>query len=215
MSFANFEKREINFKIVYYGPPLSGKTTNLEYLHRVMPADVKGQMTILSTQQDRTLYFDFLPLRSNAIKGFVSRFQLYTVPGQPVYNQTRRIVLTGVDGLVFVADSRWSEMERNAESFANLQENLATYKRLLCDIPYVLQFNKRDLPDIAPPEYMDFMLNRMDEKAEFHPSVASEGRGVIETLNVICRMVMARFITENKMDIGGIQDGKPVAVEDE
>jgi len=215
MSFANFEKREINFKIVYYGPPLSGKTTNLEYLHSAMPPDVKGQMTILSTQQDRTLYFDFLPLRSDAIKGFVSRFQLYTVPGQPIYNQTRRIVLTGVDGLVFVADSRWSEMERNADSFVNLQENLATYKRLLRDIPYILQFNKRDLPDIAPLEYMDFMLNRTDEKAESFPSVASEGRGVVEALNVICRMVMAQFIRENNMDIGGIDDGKPVAVEDE
>lgn len=215
MSFANFEKREINFKIVYYGPPLSGKTTNLEYLHGVMPSDVRGKMTILSTQQDRTLYFDFLPLRSGAIKGFVSRFQLYTVPGQPIYNQTRRIVLTGVDGIVFVADSRWSEMERTAESFANLQENLATYSRHLRDIPYILQFNKRDLPDIAPPEYLDFMLNQTEEKAASFASVASEGHGVVEALNAVCRMVMAKFIKENNMDIGGIAGGKAVAVEDE
>ena len=114
-----------------------------------------------------------------------------------------------------MADSRWSEMERNSESFANLRENLATYKRDLRDIPYILQFNKRDLADIAPLEYMDFMLNRSDEKAAYLPSVASEGRGVVEALNTICRMVMAQFIKENNMDIGGIGDGKPVAVEDE
>jgi len=167
MAFVNLEKREINFKIVYYGPPLSGKTTNLEYLHSVMPENARGDMTMLSTREDRTLYFDFLPLKSDVIRNFVSRFQLYTVPGQTIYNQTRRIVLTGVDGVVFVADSQWEEMEHNSESFMNLQENLQTYNRKLEEIPYLLQFNKRDLPDIAQVEHMDFMLNQLDEKAQF------------------------------------------------
>lgn len=199
MSFVNLNKREINFKVVYYGPPLSGKTTNLEFLHSVMPEDVKGKMTMLSTQQDRTLYFDFLPLKSNAIKGYVSRFQLYTVPGQPIYNQTRRIVLTGVDGLVFVADSQWDEMEHNVESFDNLQENLKAYKRSLDEVPYILQFNKRDLPNVAPVEFMDFMLNQRPVKALFFETVAKDGTGVYESLNMICKMVMAQFIKDHKM----------------
>ena len=164
-----------------------------------MPEEVKGKMTMLSTQQDRTLYFDFLPLKSSAIKGYVSRFQLYTVPGQPIYNQTRRIVLTGVDGLVFVADSQWDEMEHNVESFENLQENLRLYKRSLDDIPYVLQFNKRDLPNVAPVDFMDFMLNQRPVKALFFETVAKEGAGVYESLNMICKMVMAQFIKEHKM----------------
>jgi signal recognition particle receptor subunit beta len=199
MPFVNLGKREISFKIVYYGPPLSGKTTNIEYLHSVMPEEVKGEMTMLATQQDRTLYFDFLPLKSDAIKGFNSRFQLYTVPGQAIYNQTRRLVLTGVDGLVFVADSQWSEMEQNALSFQNLKENLATYNRSLDEIPFLLQFNKRDLPDIAPTEYLDYMLNQEAERVETVNSVAVEGDGVHATLNLICKMVMAQFIKENKM----------------
>ncbi|MDA0576683.1 MAG: gliding-motility protein MglA, partial [Verrucomicrobia bacterium] len=124
MSFVNFEKKEISFKIVYYGPPMGGKTTNLSHLHEVMPSGVRGNLTMLSTQQDRTLYFDFLPLQSSVIKGFISRFQLYTVPGQPIYDRTRRIVLTGADAIVFVADSQWAQMTANAESLENLNTNL-------------------------------------------------------------------------------------------
>jgi signal recognition particle receptor subunit beta len=212
MSFVNFAKREINFKIVYYGPPLCGKTTNLECLHDVMPDDVKGKMTMLSTQQDRTLYFDFLPLRSDAIEGFISRFQLYTVPGQPIYNETRRIVLTAVDGLVFVADSQWEVMEQNAESFDNLQDNLKTHNRSLDDVPYLLQFNKRDLPDIAPAQYMDFMLNQRVEQVPYFESVAIRGDGVHETLNMICKMVMAEFIKEHMMPAKEIPDDAGIAV---
>jgi small GTP-binding protein len=213
MSFVNFGKKEINFKIVFYGPPLCGKTTNLEQLHEIMPDDVKGKMTMLSTQEDRTLYFDFLPLKSDAIKGFTSRFQLYTVPGQTVYNQTRRIVLTGTDGLVFVADSQWDEMEHNVESFENLQENLITHNRSLDETPYVLQFNKRDLDAIAPPEYMDFLLNQREAKAMYFEAVAMNGIGVDETLNMICKMVMAQFVKENNMSLAPAKDDSHLAVE--
>ncbi len=215
MSFVNFGKREISFKIVYYGPPLSGKTTNLEFLHSIMPGDVKGQMTMLSTREDRTLYFDFLPLRSDAIKGFVSRFQLYTVPGQPVYDQTRRIVLTGTDGLVFVADSQWQEMENNVDSFENLVTNLEVHRRSVDDIPYVLQFNKRDVPDIAPVHYLDFVLNQRETRVEFFESVAVRGDGVQHTLNTICKMVMAQFVKENNMELAALTDGADVAVKTE
>lgn len=202
MPFVNLGKREINFKIVFYGPPLSGKTTNLEYLHAAMPKEARGDMTMLATQQDRTLYFDFLPLMSDAIKGFKSKFQLYTVPGQAIYNQTRKIVLTGVDGLVFVADSQWEEMEQNALSFQNLKDNLATFNRSLKDMPYLLQYNKRDLPDVAPREYLDFMLNRDGERILSIDAIACEGDGVFKTLNTICKMVMAQFVKDNKMKTG-------------
>ncbi|MFT5240240.1 MAG: signal recognition particle receptor subunit beta [Candidatus Promineifilaceae bacterium] len=199
MSFVSFERKEINFKIVYYGPPLGGKTTNLKYLHEVMPQDAKGKLTMLSTAQDRTLYFDFLPLKSEAIKGYVSRFQLYTVPGQPIYEKTRRIVLSGADGVVFVGDSQWSKMKENAQSFANLRDNLSLHGRSLDDVPYIFQHNKRDLDDIAPTEYMDFLLNHDSIKAPCLEAVAKDGIGVTESLNRICKMVMAQFIQQNNM----------------
>jgi len=200
MAFVNFEKKEINFKVVYYGPPLGGKTTNLIHLHEVIPQDSKGKLTILSTQQDRTLYFDFLPLKSEAIQGFVSRFQLFTVPGQPIYEKTRRIVLTAADGIVFVADSQWSKMPENAESFQDLKDNLEYNGLHLDTIPYLIQLNKRDLEDIAPIDYMDFMFNHERVKAACIETVATEGKGVGDSLNLISRMVMAKFIEEHEMN---------------
>jgi signal recognition particle receptor subunit beta len=177
-----------------------------------MPADVRGEITVLSTAQDRTLFFDFLPLESRAIKGFISRFQLYTVPGQTIYNRTRRLVLAGVDGLVFVADSQWHCMENNAISFANLRENLRSYSRALDQIPYILQFNKRDLDEVAPVTYMDFLLNQGDTWAPHFESVACAGLAVGESLNAICKMVMAQFIEEHKMSVDDFVVQREVAL---
>ncbi len=201
MSFVNFEKKEISFKVVYYGAPLGGKTTNLSHLHEVMPSSVRGDLTMLSTQQDRTLYFDFLPLQSTVIKGFISRFQLYTVPGQPIYDRTRRIVLTGADGVVFVADSQWTQMTSNADSLENLKANLVSHGRALETTPHVFQLNKRDLPDVAPVSYMDFLLNRGRVRADCMEAVASRGDGVAQTLNTICKLVLAQFIEEHNMKV--------------
>ena len=210
MSFVNFDRKEINFKIVYYGPPLGGKTTNLEYLHRVMPDEVKGSLTMLSTNSDRTLYFDFLPLLSNAIKGFTTRFQLYTVPGQPIYDQTRRIVLTAVDAIVFVADSQWDKMEANAESFRNLSVNLESHGRSLDSIPYIIQLNKRDLGDIAPISYLDFLFNHDSVHVACIESIATEGVGVDDCVNLVCKIVMAEFIQQHGMS-APCQHSEPAA----
>ena len=201
MSYVSFGNREVSFKIVYYGPPLGGKTTNLEQLHAALPEDVRGPITILSTQKDRTLYFDFLPLQSKVIRGFVSKFQLYTVPGQPIYNDTRRIVLSGVDGVVFVADSQWSQMENNAESFANLHENLGSYGLKLEKLPHILEFNKRDLPDIAPADYMNLLLNKGPRPVPTCEAIAVQGGGVFGALNAIAKLVMGRFMEKYNMEV--------------
>lgn len=212
MSFVNFSKKEINFKIVYYGPARSGKTTNLERIHALMPSDVKGKMAMLSTQEDRTLYFDFLPLRSDAITGFVSRFQLYTVPGQPIYDKTRQLVLIGADGVVFVADSQWEQMENNVGSFKDLEINLAVHKTSLQDLPFVIQFNKRDLPNVAPQDYMEFLLNSGTVTTTCLPAVAAQDVAVDSTLNLICKMVMAKFIRDNNMESRSLETEASVAI---
>ncbi len=199
MSFINFSRREITFKIVYYGPALCGKTTNVEKIHESVSLGYRGELTMLSTQQDRTLYFDFLPLKSEIIKGYVSKFQIYTVPGQVIYNATRKLVLRSVDGIVFVADSQWDKMQENAESFKNLEENLADQKDSIDDIPYILQYNKRDIDNIAPVHYMDFMLNQRSHGVPSIESVAYTGAGVLEALNLISKMVLMKFIEQNNM----------------
>jgi len=197
MSFVNFANREVQLKIVYYGPGRCGKTANLQYVHQSITTEAKGDLTSLATAQDRTLFFDFMPLVANAIDGFTTRFQMYTVPGQIMYDMTRRLVLRGVDGLVFVADSQWDKMAENVESFNNLKENLKLQGDSIDTIPYVLQYNKRDLPNIAPIRYLDFVLNNRDTRRPSFASVAPEGRGVFETLNMVARMVLHKFVNKH------------------
>ena len=197
MSLVNFSAREITCKIVYYGPGRSGKTTNLQYIYGRVPADRRGNMVSLATQTDRTLFFDFLPIELGTISGFVTRFQLYTVPGQVIYNTTRQLVLRGVDGIVFVADSQYEKMSESVESFQNLEDNLKSLKLNLTDIPYVLQYNKRDLPNVAPVEYMEFLLNNREVQVPSFTSVAHRCEGVFETLNMITRMLLNKFISQN------------------
>ena len=175
MAIINQAAKELQVKIVYYGPALGGKTTNLVQVHEhVQTAQGnKGKLVSLATSSDRTLFFDFLPIEAMAIKGFKTKFQLYTVPGQVIYNTTRQLVLRGVDGIVFVADSQYEKMEENLKSFANLEENLKAQHLNLTDIPYVLQYNKRDLPNAAPVEYMDFLFNNREAQAPSFTASAS------------------------------------------
>lgn len=213
MSFINFARREIAFKIVYYGPALCGKTTNLEQIHKVIDPTIRGDLTILSTMQDRTLFFDFLPLKSDVIKGFVSKFQIYTVPGQAIYNETRKLVLRNADGIIFVADSQWDKMAENAESFANLQSNLQQQNNSLDDIPYMLQLNKRDLPNVAPVHYLDFMLNRRATRVPTVEAVASEGTGVFESLNLMSKMILNHFMKQNNLPTAEVPKDVAVSAE--
>jgi len=199
MAIINQATKELQVKIVYYGPAKCGKTTNLEQVHanvQVPNPDAKGKMVSLATSSDRTLFFDFMPLEAMAIKGFKTKFQLYTVPGQVIYNTTRQLVLRGVDGIVFVADSQYDKMAENVESFQNLIDNLKSLKLNLDDIPYVLQYNKRDLPNIADIEFMDFLLNNRDVRVPSFPASAVNCEGVFETLNMITRMLLHKFINE-------------------
>ncbi len=194
MAFVNYGSREIQLKIVYYGPGLCGKTTNLQVIHELIKPESKGELTSLATSQDRTLFFDFMPLVANAVEGFKTRFQMYTVPGQVMYNMTRRLVLRGADGIVFVADSQWSKMAENVESFANLEENLRLQNDSVDNVPYVLQYNKRDLKDVAPERYQEFLLNNRSVRVPSFNAVANSGEGVFETLNMIARLVLFKFI---------------------
>ncbi|MFQ6096937.1 MAG: ATP/GTP-binding protein [Armatimonadota bacterium] len=190
MASINYAQREISCKIVYYGCAMCGKTTNLQYVHDKIPAREKGNLVSLATETDRTLFFDFLPLEVETVGGFNTKFQLYTVPGQVFYNATRKLVLRGVDGIVFVADSQWDRMKDNVESFRNLEENLHEYNYKLDEIPYVLQYNKRDLPDVATVEFMEFLLNNRPQRQLSFQSIATEGAGVFETLNAVCKLVL-------------------------
>jgi len=199
MAIINQAKKEIQVKIVYYGPAQCGKTTNLEKVHSDVetanPED-KGKMVSLATSSDRTLFFDFLPIEAMSIKGYKTKFQLYTVPGQVIYNTTRQLVLRGVDGIVFVADSQYDKMEENVESLQNLEDNLKTLRMDIKDIPYVLQYNKRDLPNIAPTDYMEFLLNNRDVRVPSFEASAFKSEGVFETLNMITKMLLHKFINQ-------------------
>src|SRR4029077_11094688 len=198
MAIINQATKELQVKIVYYGPARGGKTTNLEQVHgNLQNTRDKGNLVSLATSSDRTLFFDFLPIEAMSIKGFKTKFQLYTVPGQVIYNTTRQLVLRGVDGIVFVADSQYEKMAENVESFQNLEDNLRSLKMNLGDIPYVLQYNKRDLPNVAPMEYMEFLLNNREVQVPSFTSVAHKCEGVFESLNMIPRLLLNKFISQN------------------
>jgi len=184
----NYSAREVCCKIVFYGPGLSGKTTNLQYVHSKVPGSTRGELISLATEADRTLYFDFLPINIGTINGFTAKFQLYTVPGQVYYNATRKLVLRGVDGIVFVADSQPEKMDENIESITNLAENLREYGYDINTIPVVLQFNKRDLPGVMSLEELNAKLNPHNWPT-FEAS-ATVGNGVFDTLKKIIKMVL-------------------------
>ncbi|ADR37097.1 MULTISPECIES: ADP-ribosylation factor-like protein [Oceanithermus] len=192
MSTINFANREINFKIVYYGPGLSGKTTNLRWVYQTVPEGRKGEMVSLATEDERTLFFDFLPVDLGEVKGFKTRFHLYTVPGQVFYNASRKLILRGVDGIVFVADSASNRLRANAESMRNLRENLAEYGLSLEHIPMVLQINKRDLPDALPVDMIQAVIDPEGRFPTFE-AVATEGKGVFEPLKDVSRRVLSKL----------------------
>jgi signal recognition particle receptor subunit beta len=188
MALINYAKKEINAKIVYYGPGLSGKTTNIQYVYQRLRPEHRGKLITLPTQTDRTLFFDFLPVEIPNVRGFTTRFHLYTVPGQVFYNATRKMVLKGVDGVVFVADSQQEKLEDNIESLHNLQDNLREYGKNLEILPIVFQYNKRDLSELTSVRELNKKLNTMNY-ASFE-AVATQGKGVMETLTAISRMVL-------------------------
>ena len=191
MSSINFATREISCKIVFYGPGLSGKTTNLQVIHQKLPQEKRTDMVSLATEGDRTLFFDFLPLNLGDIKGFKTKFQLYTVPGQVYYNSTRKLVLRGVVGVVFVADSQRNRQAENMESLQNLRQNLRDYGMDLDELPYVLQYNKRDVEGILSLDELNAQMN--PKNVPFFPATAHNGKGVVSTLKSIAMLVIENF----------------------
>jgi len=190
MAFINYSAREINCKLVYYGPGLCGKTSNLKYIYEKTAENAKGKMISLATETERTLFFDFLPLALGEIRGFKTRFHLYTVPGQVFYDASRKLILKGVDGVVFVADSQEERFEANLESLDNLKQNLKEQGYDIDKIPWVLQYNKRDLPNAVPVEELQQELNPDGKVPEFECSAAT-GKGVFETLKSLAKLVLA------------------------
>jgi hypothetical protein len=188
MTFINYASREINCKIVYYGPGLCGKTTNLQWIHQKTNPSTKGKLISLATETERTLFFDFLPLELGTIRGFRTRFHLYTVPGQVFYDASRKLILKGVDGVIFVADSQGSRMDANIESIKNLTANLKVQGYDIMTVPYILQLNKRDLPGAVPVHAMLKALRVKNE--EFFEAVAPKGTGVFETLKAVARHIL-------------------------
>jgi mutual gliding-motility protein MglA len=191
MSFINYSSRELNCKIVYYGPGLCGKTTNLQYVYAKTNPEAKGKMISLATETERTLFFDFLPLSLGEIRGFKTRFHLYTVPGQVFYDASRKLILKGVDGVVFVADSQIERMEANLESVENLRVNLGEQGYQLEKIPYVVQYNKRDLPNIATVDELHRLIN--PRNAPEYQAVAPTGVGVFDTLKAVAKLVLTEL----------------------
>jgi len=190
MANLNFAKKELNLKIVYYGTGLCGKTTNLRTIFAALGPERKGKMMSLATELDQTLFFDFLPVELGSVEGWKLRHHLYTVPGQIYYNVSRKLVLKGVDGLVFVVDSQQERIDENIESYHNLQDNLSSYNLKLKDIPMVIQYNKRDLPNILPISDLQFRINR--DGYTYFESVAIRGIGVFDTLKSICQLTVLK-----------------------
>jgi len=191
MTFINYASREINCKIVYYGPGLCGKTTNLQYIYDSTAPASKGKLISLATETDRTLFFDFMPLELGTVRGFKTRFHLYTVPGQVFYDASRKLILKGVDGVVFVADSQEERMDANIEALYNLEENLKSNGYELTKLPYVLQLNKRDLPNVIPADELVSELRRKDEMV--HEAIAYKGVGVFDTLKSVAKQVLTEL----------------------
>src|SRR6476620_1674283 len=191
MSFINYMAREINCKIVYYGPGLCGKTTNLQYIYERTNTDAKGKMISAATETERTLFFDFLPLSLGEIRGFKTRFHLYTVPGQVFYDASRKLILQGVDGMVFCADSQVERMEANIESMENLRVNLAEQGYDLNKVPFVIQYNKRDLPNAVSVEALRKVLN--PRNVPDFQAVAPTGVGVFDTLKAVAKLVLTEL----------------------
>ena len=191
MTFINYASREINCKIVYYGPGLCGKTTNLQHIYDSTAPQAKGKLISLATETDRTLFFDFMPLELGTVRGFKTRFHLYTVPGQVYYDASRKLILKGVDGVVFVADSQEERMDANIESLYNLEENLQAQGYDLKQLPYVLQLNKRDLPNVIP---VDELTGELLKKGEpVYEAVATDGTGVFHTLKAVPKQELTQL----------------------
>ena len=188
MSFVNYHTKEINCKIVYYGPGLGGKTTNIQHVYQKTSLDNKSKMVTLNTENERTLFFDFLPLELGEIRGFKTRFHLYTVPGQVFYEASRKLILRGVDGIVFVADSQIEKMEANLQSLESLKDNLAEQGYDMAKLPIIMQWNKRDLPNVSPVSELEKSLNSLDVPS-FEAS-ALKGDGVFESLKMISKLVL-------------------------
>ena len=195
MSFINYHTREVNCKIVYYGPGLGGKTTNIQYIYQQTSKGHKGKMISLNTENERTLFFDFLPLELGKIRGLATRFHLYTVPGQVFYEASRKLILRGVDGIIFVADSQVERMESNLESLKGLEENLHEQGLEMTNLPLVMQWNKRDLPNVISVEDLQTKLNTGNTPA--FEAVASKGEGVFETLKMVSKLVLMNLRDSN------------------
>ncbi|MBU1627834.1 gliding-motility protein MglA [bacterium] len=192
MTFINYASKEINCKIVYYGPGLCGKTSNIQYIFEKTSDNVKGKLISLATESDRTLFFDFLPLDLGKIRGFTTRFHLYTVPGQVFYEASRKLILKGVDGVIFVADSQVERFDANKESLENLKQNLTAQGYSIETLPYVIQYNKRDLPNVVPNEELQRTLNS-DLYVPWFEASASRGHGVFDTLKAVAKLVLTEL----------------------
>lgn len=193
MAVVNHDTKEVSFKLVYCGTPMGGKTTNLNYIHSRIDGSQRGDLVSLATSSDRTLFFDFLPIQTVVINGYKTRFMLYTVPGQVHYNATRQMVLKGVDGIIFVADSQIDRMEENLTAWRGMERNLQDNQTPLTSLPLVLQYNKRDIPGVAPVQYMEYVLNNGTRRYPHFEAAAAAGTNVFATLNALAQEILQRF----------------------